>query len=127
MHAHVFHAPILDLLIENRGANKTRGILPANSLDEVILMCRCLRSETGAALRSAPIPRAHIDIKGGGGSRLPTSDPESVHQILMARVVFLGAQPDPNTITSNKQQFCFNHKSNVYMINAIYSDLISPL
>lgn len=69
---------------------------------------------------------AHINIKGGG-VWLPTSDPESVHQILMARVVFLGAQPDPNTITSNKQQFCFNHKSNVYMINAIYSDLISPL
>lgn len=36
----------------------------------------------------------------------------------MACVVLLGASPDPNTITSNKQQFCFNHQSNASVMNA---------
>lgn len=61
------------------------------------------------------------------GYRLPTSDPESVHQILTPCVVFLGARPNRNTITGNKQRVRFNRKSNVYMINAIYSNLISLL
>lgn len=99
-----------------------KRILRANNFDVVIQMFsrEVLWGGSSAVLRSARILRK-------GGNLLLTPDLESVHQILMLRVVFLGAQPDPNTITSNKQQFCFNHKSNVYMINAIYSNLISLL
>ncbi len=68
-----------------------KRILRANNFDVDIQMCSCevLWGEMRAALRSAPILRAQINIKGG--NQLPTPDPESVHQILMLRVVSLGA------------------------------------
>lgn len=106
MHAHAY-CPLLDLQMKIE--RKAGGILPANSCDMGVFW-------------SEVRPRAVWSRK-----QLRAPDPESVHLILMLDVAFLGAQPDPNTITSNKQQLCFNHKSNVYMINAINSNLISLL
>lgn len=61
---HMLSCPILDLLIKIEG--KMKRILRANNFDVDIQMrsCEVLRIEMRAALRSAPIPQAQINIKG---------------------------------------------------------------
>lgn len=61
---HMLSCPILDLLIKIEG--KMKRILRANNFDVDIQMrsCEVLWREMRAALRSAPILRAQINIKG---------------------------------------------------------------
>lgn len=103
--------PPLALNQSHASYSRTQAFCPAPLLDLLIRN----RPEGGAG----GVREGSLEGRGHPPPPPPRPPPQSLHQILMACTAFsCERRPTPNTITSNKQPFCFNHTRSVYMINA---------